>query len=290
MGYLREKYSRQYFLKQDAGGKATHIGVGGIEEFRAGSLRRADQDILGRIDLRGKHVLDIGCGRGEALKFAREHGAARVTGVDFSEHAIAIAGAFLGQYGIHAELCCQDALVFVRDYAAKVTEAQSEPFDVVLMLDCVEHIPRAELTELLTLLKRMLSKRAILGINTPHFGTDNDVLREGLKTLARDGSDDHEETKGMHCNRYTRGSLKRYMSAAGYIPISHHLFVPEWSGRSYLWATREARRKAFRLGYPLLLPQALASEAYTGYSWRTHPVMRPVRWLYLSLKHRGRSS
>ena len=290
MGYLREKYNRQYFLKQDAGGKSTRVGVAGIEEFHGGSLRRADKDILSRIDLTGKHVLDIGCGRGEVLKFAQEHGAVQVTGVDFSEDAIALAGAFLREHGVRAELYCEDALAFVKKYAAQVTKAQSAPLDVVLLFDSVEHIPRSELTELLTALKHALSARAILGINTPHFGADNDVLREGVKVLARDGSDDHEETRGMHCNRYTRRSLKRYMWKLGFVPISHHLFVPEWPGCSCLLATRGARKKAFRLGYPILLPQALAPEPYDGYFWRTHPVMRPLRWLYLSLKHRSKRS
>ena len=290
MGYLREKYNRQYFLKCDAEGQDTRVGVGGIEEFRVGSLRRADQDILSRIDLRGKRVLDIGCGRGEVLKFAQEHGAAQVIGVDFSADAIAIAGAFLREHGIKAELYCDDALAFVRRYAPQVREAQSNPLDVVSMFDSVEHIPRTELTELLTTLKSVLSARAILAINTPHFGADNDVLREGVKILARDGSDDHEETRGMHCNRYTRRSLKRYMQRLGFVPISHHLFIPGFPGRSCFMATRGARKKAFRLGYPILLPQALAPEPYEGYSWRTHPMMRPLRWLYLSLKHRSRGS
>ncbi len=290
MGYLREKYNRRYFLKQDAAGRDARVGVGGIEEFRVGSLRHADKDILSRIDLRSKRVLDIGCGRGEAIKFAHEHGAARVTGVDFSEDAIAIARTFLKEHGIEAELYCEDALTFIRRYVTQVTKTQSEPFDVVLMFDSVEHIPRAELTELLTTLRHAISARAILAINTPHFGTDNDVLREGVKILARDGSDDHEETRGMHCNRYTRHSLKRYMWKLGFVPISHHLFVPELPGRSGVMGTRAARRKAVRLGYPILLPQALAPEPYDGYSWRTGPLMRPLRWLYLSLKHRSQTS
>jgi len=288
MGYLREKYNRPYFLKEDAHGKPTQFGVAGIEEFCSGSIRHPDKDILHRIDLQGKNVLDIGCGRGEAIKFAYEHGAARVTGVDFSEDAIAIAGAFLSEHCIKAELRCDDALTFVRTYVARVTNGQSDPFDVVLMFDCVEHIPRTELTELMTILRQMISRRAIIGINTPHFGTDNDVLLEGVKTLARDRSDDCEETKGMHCNRYTRRSLKRYMRKLGFIPISHHLFVSELPHCSCLAATSWARKKAFCLGYPILLPQALESETYEGYSWWTHPVMCPVRWLYLWVKHRSR--
>ncbi len=94
----------------------------------------------------------------------------------------------------------------------------------------------------------------------------------------------------MHCNRYTRHSLKRYMGNLGFVPISHHLFVPELPGCSCVMSIRAARKKALRLGYPILLPQALAPEPYDGYSWRTHPVMRPLRWLYLSLKHRSRRS
>jgi hypothetical protein len=114
------------------------------------------------------------------------------------------------------------------------------------------------------------------------------VLREGLKILARDGSDDHEATRGMHCNRYTRRSLKRYLWRLGFVSISHHLFIPELPCWRCLMGTRWARKKAVRLGYPLRLPHALAREPYEGYSWRTHPALRPVRWFYLYFKHGSR--
>lgn len=280
MGYLKEKYTRGYFLKEDASGKPTTYGVAGIEDFHKGSIRPADRDILDRIDFRNKTVLDIGCGRGEAVKYAHEKGAARVIGVDFSENAIAIASEFLRKHSVPAELRCRDALEFVKELVIQKNAGNAPSIEIVLMLDAVEHIPRAELTDLLKSLKGVLSPRGLLAVNTPHFGIDNDVIAEGIKDLARDGSEIHEETSGTHCNRFTRSSLKRYMSRQGFCAISHHLFAMDMSCPRPLWATNFAKKRAHAAGYPILLPQALRPEWYDGYVWRTHPAMRPVRWIY----------
>jgi 2-polyprenyl-3-methyl-5-hydroxy-6-metoxy-1,4-benzoquinol methylase len=280
MGYLRDKYKKSYYLKEDTAGNATTFGVAGIEEYRKGTIRYADEDILSRLDFNDRTVLDIGCGRGEAVKYAFDHRAAKVIGVDFSEDAISLATAFMNKHNVKAELHCADALPFLKDYAKALLPNTKSRFDVVLMLDSIEHIPRSELTELLTFMKPLMSARGILAVNTPHFGIDNDVIVEGLKDLAWDGTEAQDCTAGMHCNRYTIHSLKVYLRRLGYRSLSHHLFAVNFPDDRMCFTKRGTINLASALGYPILLPQAHRSELYEGYSWRTHPLTRPLRWLY----------
>lgn len=280
MGHLKEKYIREYFLKLDADGNRSQFGVAGIEEFHLGKIRRADEDILERIAFDNKAVLDIGCGRGEAIKYASGQGAAFVIGVDFSQEAIVLAMEFTRKECANVKLVCNDALEFVNDYSIQIAKGVKAKIDIVLMLDTIEHIPRQEMTEILMLLRIMIPDLGLVAINTPHFGIDCDVIAEGLKDLSWDGTESQNMTAGMHCNRYTKSSLKSYMRHLGYFPISDHLFVPNPGWNRLHEATRWAREKAYLQGCPILLPRAHEPEIYEGYSWRTHPIMRPVRWLY----------
>lgn len=223
MGYIKEKYTKSYFLKKDEFGNELAHGVEGIVEFAAGGIRRQDLRLLERLSIPGRRILDIGFGRGEAIKLALELGARSVTGVDFSESAVEIARDNLSKYGLSAELYNADALDFVRSLSDKSDRIKS--IDIVFMLDCVEHIPRSELREMLTNLKIILSDKAVLVINTPIFMADNDVIAEGLLDAARDLSDDHLETAGMHCNRYTRDSLNRFMKDCGFETIADQYYI-----------------------------------------------------------------
>jgi len=270
-----------YFLKEDSEGAPTIYGAEGVEEFRQGRVRKHDFDILRRLDFAGKTVLDLGFGRGEMIKFAVENGARKVVGVDFSEDANAIAQALLDRYGVHADLYCDDALAFFQSYTQR---ENAGAFDIVLMLDFVEHIPRFELTEILKLMHRVLSARSVLAINTPLFQVDNDVIANGLDPRARDTSDDFEETAGMHCNRYTKKSLRNFMKSCGFVAISGRFFVPNLSIARPLEGSRWAWLKASKMGYPVLLPAIWRPERFEcAFCWeetqkrrnrRTHRIFR----------------
>lgn len=263
MGYMRHKYTRAYFLKEDSTGNPTIYGVEGVEDYKKGSIREHDWDILRRLNFRGKTVLDVGFGRGEAIKFAAENGAITVVGVDFSKDANDIAREFLYLHGIHADLYCDDAFSFFKSYPIR---ENAKRFDIILMLDVVEHVPRSELNEILKLMPKVLSDRAVVAINTPVFPVDNDVIADGVDPRSRDSSDDCDETAGMHCNRYTKSSLQTYMRSCGFIAISGHFFLPSLSIARPLEGSRRAWWKAFKMGYPILL---------SGHWW-------PERFVYVS--------
>lgn len=248
MGYLQEKYTRAYYLHETDMGQRTAFGVAGLEEFRAGTIRRHSAEILAGIRFEGLRVLDFGFGRGEALKLAHDCGARQICGVDFSPAACDIAAGHLARHGIQADLVCADALSFAHGLRDRIKGAV---FDVIMMLDFVEHVPRRELVELLPIVRSMLSARGVLIINTPVFDVDNDVLAEGLKQRARDTSDDCEETNGMHCNRYTRASLLSFMRNQGLVALSSHYFVRDLPLPRILHGTPWAMLAAFRRGYPI---------------------------------------
>lgn len=219
MGYLKEKYTKEYVLREDKDGNPGKVGIVGIEEFKEGDIRLADKTVLTRINFNNHNVLEFGFGRGEAIKFALDNGAGKVVGVDFSEHSHAVASEFLKTYNLQAILSCEDALDFLK------RQKKSEPkFDIVIMFDFVEHVPRKELEEILQLLHKLLSPKGILAINTPVFKADNDVVKEGLKEEAREESDEYEATAGTHCNRYTKQSLRDFMKRCGFGAISGHFF------------------------------------------------------------------
>jgi 2-polyprenyl-3-methyl-5-hydroxy-6-metoxy-1,4-benzoquinol methylase len=268
MGYARDKYTKTYFLRRDEQGQPTAFGVMGLEEFEKGGIRAQDQAILAALQFGGKTVLEFGFGRGEAIKYALEHGARRVVGVDFSEDAAQIARQFLQQHGLTAEIVCADALEFV------MRPNSGPPYDLVLMLDVIEHIPRSELATLLRALHRVLNPQAVLAINTPVFGVDNDVLTEGLKFRARDESDDFPETAGMHCNRYTKASLRRFMRTCGYGAIAGHFFVNNLSASLLAVETGRAWRNAHARGYPAVGPAKPEEHFDIAYSSRQQDRLR----------------
>lgn len=70
-------------------------GYATLERFGAGWERAVEQpDFLALLpDVRGRRVLDLGCGAGQLARFLAEQGAAAVAGVDVSERMLGLARA-----------------------------------------------------------------------------------------------------------------------------------------------------------------------------------------------------
>ena len=74
---------------------AFFAGYATLERFGAGWERAVEQpDFLALLpDVRGRRVLDLGCGAGQLARFLAEQGAAAVVGVDVSERMLGLARA-----------------------------------------------------------------------------------------------------------------------------------------------------------------------------------------------------
>ena len=234
MGIYQEKYSREYFTGVDRQGQPVGYGAT-LETNDEGllTLRAHDRIILDRIDFSKKKVLDIGFGRGEALCYAFLQGAKSCTGVDFASAAVEIARDLIAKRQLpEAGLFQSDALSFTRQWAEKYGDDPEKKFDIVILLDVVEHIPRSELREVMACIKKILTDGAILAINTPAYKYDNDVIQNGYDDRnmqdCYDTSDLVPETRGMHCNKYTVVSLQQFMAECGFIHLSEaHFFVDQ---------------------------------------------------------------
>lgn len=248
MDYLKKKYTKEYFLHRDKKGRPTDFGVEGIADFLSGEIRANDKAILDKINFSGQSVLDLGFGRGEALKYAKEHGAKKLVGVDFSETAVEIAKRFLKIYHVPATLIYVDLIKYLRENKGK------QKFDLIILLGVIEHIPRIDVRKILPLLRETLTPKGVLIVNTPVFAADNDGYQDGIDERTHEDSDEYEETQGMHINRYTKESLLQFMKESGFTPLSTHYFVAGSVPASEL--------VCFLTSYPFRFPQLLTPETY----------------------------
>lgn len=235
MGHLKGKYTEEYYTgKSKDGTKLNYGATSSLNDKGEYVLREHDKRILEKVDFNGKAVLALGCGRGEELSFAIDKGAIPndTVGVDFSRAAIKICKQIFSGKGRtkSPKLFVEDALEFVYRYHKLIEAKESKKFDIVIMFDFVEHVPRKELAEILIELKKIINNNAIILINTPAYRFDNDVLGNGYdernKVGLLDMSDDIPETEGMHCNKYSLISLQQFMEEQGYTNATEaHFFV-----------------------------------------------------------------
>jgi phosphoethanolamine N-methyltransferase len=91
--------------------------------------------VLDGVDLRGRHVLDIGSGSGAiTVSLMREHGAARVTGIDVEPDACAAARRRVEDAGLGGEISIEQVQPGQLPF-------DDGSFDVVFSKDSVIHIP-----------------------------------------------------------------------------------------------------------------------------------------------------
>jgi 2-polyprenyl-3-methyl-5-hydroxy-6-metoxy-1,4-benzoquinol methylase len=135
-----------------------------------------------------KAVLDLGCGEGFVLEALVNAGlAATLVGIDNSAEAVANAQARVGP---RAEVICDDV---------RHLSDLPEPFDVVMMLEVLEHLddPHA----MLELLASLTAGHVILSVPREPFFRGMNLLR--LKNVRRLGSDPD------HVQHWTRMGFER---------------------------------------------------------------------------------
>jgi phosphoethanolamine N-methyltransferase len=133
-------YSKEFVAALEFVWGEGFLSPGGPEEVRA---------ILGKHDLRGARVLDIGCGLGGIdLLLVSEHGAGQVVGIDVNPDVIMLARALAERKGLsHA--------VSFEPYAPGPLPFPCNSFDVVFSKDAMVHVPdkKAFYPEIMRVLK-----------------------------------------------------------------------------------------------------------------------------------------
>lgn len=197
---LSEAYDREYF-ENDCGGYASFKKTKGkyLEDPRliAGYLLAEP--------VHGKRILDIGCGRGE-LCYALAKSGAHVTGIDYSETAIAIAKSHFQDAELAGSLTfiCADAINFKPDGL----------YDVIIGTDIVEHIEDVALERLLLTCANHLYPDGRLILHTApnllhyqvHYPEIRRKAREAWCYLPQNPRSYYEDL--MHINEQTPDSLK----------------------------------------------------------------------------------
>ena len=94
-------------------------------------------------------LLDIGVGRGEMLSFFKNQGYVNYLGIDISSSCVD----FCKSLGLNVELV-DNISSFLRD--------KSETYDLITMIDVLEHIPKDEVIPILKAINNCLKSGGIL--------------------------------------------------------------------------------------------------------------------------------
>ncbi len=197
-------YDREYFLSH----------CEGYREFSDGTLSRRLQMGADHIsDARPLKILDVGCGRGELIQHLAKRGHI-CEGIDYSNDAVEIARKSAeNQLSENERQNCH----FQPMNAARTT-FENDTFDMVLMLDVVEHLYPAELEKVFKEVNRTLKPGGRLLIHTVPNKWVVKPARLAMKLLNIASETDR------HVNEQSLSTLKKAVR-------------PHFSGR--VWIERE---------------------------------------------------
>lgn len=205
-----ELYTREYFTTDCEGYDLFLQGAEALPERIGVALDAAG-------DLRGKRILDIGCGRGELVCEAARRGAVAV-GIDYAPAAIELSRERLASLDEalrgRAEFLLSDA---------KGLYFADGSFDAVFLVDVYEHLHPYEIDHTLAEVRRVLRPGGRLvvhtGPNTWFYRVGYPFVREAARRLLRREFPDSlrgQYDDVMHVNEQNPLSLHRGLTAAGF--------------------------------------------------------------------------
>jgi ubiquinone/menaquinone biosynthesis C-methylase UbiE len=232
-----EEYDREYYLHRCMG----------ADPWRRSRGREIDGLYPGMLELaglrRGDAVLDVGTGRGELLRAAVDAGAAEAVGIDYSPDAIDLTKETIAAAGIEDR-----ASGIVAD--ARRMPLDDRRFDLVTMLDVVEHLTPAELHDTLTEARRKLKPGGRIFVHTMPSPLIYDVTYRlqrllptwRIRSWPADPRNEFEHA--MHVNEQRIGTLRRALRGAGYADVR------AWPGK-WIYTDFVQRERSKRLYHRL---------------------------------------
>lgn len=165
----------------------------------------------------GMQILDVGCGRGESLIWLVRRGA-KVWGVDYAKEALA-----LGQRALQSVIECRTRCLLIAANARRLPFSD-ESFDIVFLLDVVEHLYSWEVERVLVEIRRVLKRNGRLIIHTApnlwyyRFGYPIYLLLQRLRgrQLPKNPRDRFRYHSRVHVNEQSPASLMRVLRQVGF--------------------------------------------------------------------------
>lgn len=185
---------------------------------------------LGRIEVVGKRVLDLGCGTGRH-SFAMARAGAHVISADLAEDEVKQTQEWLDAMRLKGEIPDGTATLPMRANAYSLPYA-SGSFDVVVISEVLEHLPRD--TTAMAEIERVLAPGGELIVTVPTFGPE--LVCWALSTQ-------YHSVPGGHIRIYRRGQLLSRLRGAGFTPTAtyhaHALHSPYWWLKCFVGTTRD---------------------------------------------------
>lgn len=149
-------------------------------------------------------ILDLGCGRGQLLSLLAREPGMDVSGLDFSEAAVAASQELVEPERVHC------------GSAAERDNFPQDSFDLICIMDVVEHLPPADLLATMENIRYWLKPGGHLVVHTfPTLGPHR--IFQAILRLS--GQRDYLNLLNkIHCNVQTRASLRQVLEQAGLEP------------------------------------------------------------------------
>jgi 2-polyprenyl-3-methyl-5-hydroxy-6-metoxy-1,4-benzoquinol methylase len=184
------------------------------------------------------NMLDIGIGKGEMLTCMKQWGYENYIGIDISASAVN----YCNSIGLNCELV-EDTVNWV--------ENKKNRFDIVAMLDVLEHIGKNDVVPLLRAVNESLKENGKLIIQVPNMQAPESQL--------------YRYEDFTHETGFTENSLRQVIVAAGFTDFIFQgyevIFLCKFSSRKkrffrgiYWWVIRKLRRINTNLNPKILNP------------------------------------
>jgi ubiquinone/menaquinone biosynthesis C-methylase UbiE len=190
-----ELYDSNYYTKYNHG----------FDSYNKGGLLMPDlEKIFKDVDFKDKVILDVGCGRGEFVCYALSKGAAYAVGIDYSKASVDISNELITNMFKDSDTINQ---VKILQMDAKHLEFTDDAFDIIVLLDIVEHLHDWELKQCLHEVVRVLKDDGYVYMHT----SPNKYMMVPVRHLAGLFGV-HLTSDKFHVNEQSYKSVKRYFN------------------------------------------------------------------------------
>ena len=152
-----------------------------------------------KIDVQGKTVLDLGCGRGEFVRYCTTKGA-EVYGIDYSDASVNISKKTLADLSENIR-----SHAHIKKMDVKKLKFEDNTFDLITGFDIIEHLHDWELKEAISEIKRVIKPQGQLLLHT----SPNKLMMETVRKVVRLFGVSLRSDK-FHVNEISYFSARRY--------------------------------------------------------------------------------